>query len=188
MLLQLALSFSAAVAPADTPRTATGDLRPRPVAAASLLSRSDSTQHRAVEYSDAYYTRLTIHRIGSYTMLPLFAAEYYLGNRLMNDRTRPEWLKPAHVGVATGIGALFTINTITGVWNLWDARRDPNARGLRYVHSALMIASEAGFALAASVVDDDEGGGSRQTLHRNIALGSIGLSTVGTAIMWFRRN
>jgi len=188
MLLQLALSFAATAAPVDTPRVADIDLRPRPVAVTSLLARPDSArQRRAVEYSDAYYTRLTIHRIGSYTMLPLFGLEYYLGNRLLNDQTRAEWLKPTHAGVATGIGALFTINTVTGVWNLWDARHDPNARALRYVHSALMIASEAGFALAASVVDDD-GGSNRQTLHKNIALGSMGLSTLGTAIMWFRRN
>ena len=31
-------------------------------------------RRRAVQYSDQYYTRLTIHRYGSYLMLPLFAA------------------------------------------------------------------------------------------------------------------
>jgi hypothetical protein len=192
MLLQLALSFAATAAPVDSPRVADVELRPRVSSVTSLLARSDSArQRRAVEYSDAYYTRLTIHRMGSYTMLPLFGLEYYLGNRLLNDQVQPEWLKPTHVGVATGIGALFTVNTVTGLWNLWDARKDPNARTLRYVHSALMIASEAGFALAAAVVDDDEGGAggsNNRTLHRNIALGSMGLSTLGTAIMWFRRN
>ena len=33
-------------------------------------------RRHAVAYSDAYNTRLTIHRIGSYTMLPLFAGEW----------------------------------------------------------------------------------------------------------------
>lgn len=168
MLLQLAIALTLA-APADTHPKA-----------------------RAIEHSDAYYTRLTIHRYGSYTMLPLFATEYVLGDRLMNGGAPPEWLKPTHVGVATAIGGLFAVNTVTGLWNLWDSRNDSNGRGLRLAHSALLLASEAGFALAAAVADDDIGesgfGGDRRTLHRNIAIGSMALSTVGTAIMWFRRD
>lgn len=160
--------------------------------AAVAMTADTQPQHRAVEHSDAYYTRLTIHRYGSYTMLPLFATEYVLGNRLLNGGTQPEWLKPTHVGVATAIGGLFTLNTLTGVWNLWDSRKDPDGRRLRILHSTLLLASEAGFALAAAVADDDIGeggfGGDRRTLHKNIAIGSMALSTLGTAIMWFRRD
>ncbi len=136
---------------------------------------------RAIEYSDWYSRRLMIHRIGSYTMLPLFATQYYLGERLLDGRASASE-KDIHVAVATGIGALFTINTVTGVWNLWDSRKDPEGRRKRLVHSALMIGSEAGFALAASI--DDKSG---SNTHRNIALTSMGVSTVGAAMMWFFR-
>lgn len=162
LLLQIALAAAIASAPVDS-----------------------QAKPRAIEHSDAYYTRLTIHRYGSYAMLPLFATEYVLGDRLLNGGTRPGWLLPTHVGVASGIGVLFTVNTVTGLWNLWDSRQDTNGRGLRILHSTLMLASEAGFALAAAVADDD---GTDRTLHRNIALGSMGLSTLGTAIMWLRRD
>ena len=43
-------------------------------------------RRRAIQYSDAYYTRLTIHRYASYAELPLFAAEYALGQRILNGQ------------------------------------------------------------------------------------------------------
>ncbi len=114
-------------------------------------------------------------------MLPLFATQFYLGERLIEGRaSRSE--KDVHVAVATTIGVLFTINTVTGVWNLWDSRNDPAGRGKRLIHSALMIGSEAGFALAASVADEGD-----SNTHKNIALTSMGISTVGAAMMWFFR-
>src|SRR5689334_24886400 len=94
---------------------------------------------RAIEYSDSYYARLTIHRYGSYAMLPLFAAEYSLGQNLMNDASPPSWMKPSHSLVAGGIGVLFGVNTITGVWNLWESRQDPAGRTRRILHSVLKI-------------------------------------------------
>jgi hypothetical protein len=146
----------------------------------------------AIEYSDFYYTRLTIHRIGSYTMLPLFAAEYSLGQNLIQDVSPPSWMKPTHALVAGGIGVLFGINTITGVWNLWDSRKDPEGRTRRIVHSVLMLASDAGFAVAGATApghhDNYFDYGSYQhrvNVHRGIALGSIAVSTVGGAMMWF---
>src|SRR5665213_2650132 len=71
---------------------------------AVAASDTPRVRPRAIEYSDWYNTRLTIHRWGSYTMLPLFAGEYYLGNRLLNGTNVPDWYKTAHVGVATGLG------------------------------------------------------------------------------------
>ena len=169
---------------------------------------NDSVRRRprpkAVEYSDWYARRLTIHKYGSYLMLPLFGAEYYLGEKLIKgDASDAE--KSMHVAVATGIGALFTVNTVTGVWNLWDSRKDPADRTKRIVHSVLMIAADAGFALAAASAEDDEsegggdfGGGDQvsavrmvergeddASTHKAIALTSIGISTVGTVLMWF---
>lgn len=152
-------------------------------------------RRRAVEYSDAYYTRLTIHRWGSYAMLPLFAAEYSLGQNLMNDASPAGWMKPAHSLVAGGVGVLFGVNTITGAWNWWEARDDPAGRTRRTLHSALMLASDAGFALTAALApgDNDEFGSysdyrRRVRVHRGVAVGSIALSTVGAAMMWLWRE
>jgi hypothetical protein len=145
----------------------------------------------AIEYSDFYYTRLTIHRIGSYTMLPLFAAEYSLGQNLIQDISPPTWMKPTHALVAGGIGVLFGINTITGVWNLWDSRKDPEGRTRRIVHSVLMLASDAGFAAAGATAPghrdylDYSSYRQRVNLHRGIAIGSIAASTIGGVMMWF---
>src|SRR4051812_42372025 len=111
---------------------------------------------RAIEYSDAYYTRLTIHRYGSYAMIPLFVAEWSLGQNLMNDASPASWMKPSHVAVASGIGVLFGVNTITGVWNLWESRDDPAGRTRRIVHSVMMIASDAGFLAAAALAPGDD--------------------------------
>jgi hypothetical protein len=162
---------------ADAPRVLSVDQAPR-----DTIRR----RPRSIEYSDAYATRLQIHRYGSYLMLPLFAAEYGLGQNLLNDASPPSWIKPTHAGVALGIGGLFTINTVTGAWNLWDSRQDPAGRTRRWIHTTLMLASDAGFAWAGAV-----GGGhsiDAEKRHRNIALGSIALSTAGAAMMWFWKD
>ena len=162
---------------------------------AGIGAESDSVKPRprphAIEYSDAYATRLEIHKIGSYLMLPLFGTEYYLGERLIQGKASGNE-RSIHSGVALGIGALFTVNTVTGAWNLWDSRKDPAGRTKRIVHSVLMTAADAGFALAAaSAGDDNEGGegeregGDDANTHKAIALTSIGISTVGTVLMWF---
>jgi len=162
-----------------------------PVATVETAPADTPTVRRrhAVSYSDQYYTRLTIHRYGSYAMLPLFAAEYALGQNLINDAAPPTWLKPTHNAVALGIGALFTVNTVTGAWNLWEARDDPSNRALRYTHTVLMLASDLGFAITGAQTPkhsfDADAVHRSQIRHRNWALGSIGLSTAGTALMWF---
>jgi hypothetical protein len=142
---------------------------------------------RAVEYSKAYETRLAIHHWASFATLPLFAAEYYIGQKLINDATRDSRWRGPHQAVATGIAGLFGVNTITGVWNLWDARKDPDDRVRRYVHAALMIASDAGFvATAASAPDDDRFGtqpGVAARRHRGIAAASIGTAAIGYVMM-----
>lgn len=147
---------------------------------------------RAVEYSDLYYTRLTVHRYASYTMLPMFAAEYALGQNLMQDASPAQWMRPTHAFVAGGVGVLFGVNTITGAWNLWDSRNDPSGRTRRVVHSILMLASDGGFALTGALAPGHHRRYSnysdylhRERLHRGVAIGSFALSTVGAAMMWF---
>jgi hypothetical protein len=151
-----------------SPGFVTDSVRPRP-------------RVKAIEYSDWYYRRLLIHRYGSYVMLPLFATQYYLGDRLMGD---DDGSKDAHVAVGTTIGALFVVNTVTGAWNLWDSRSDPEGRRKRIVHSLLMMTADAGFAVAAGGADDD---GDEAETHKAIALSSMGVSVAGAALMWFWR-
>ena len=74
-----------------------------------------------IEYSHAYQTRLKIHKIASFAILPLFATELILGQSLYDDGGSGK--KDAHVAVGVGIGTLFGINTVTGVWNLLESRK-----------------------------------------------------------------
>ena len=149
---------------------------------------ADTVQRRhAVTYSEWYNRRLTIHRIGSYTMLPLFGAEYVLGSQLLQGNASGA-VKPAHVAVATGIGALFTVNTVTGVWNLWDSRADPAGRTRRTIHAITMLASDAGFVWTGAIAGDAKRSNANARRHRNVALGSIGVATIGTAMMWLWKD
>src|SRR3954467_9949476 len=101
-----------------------------------------------IEYSDAYRLRAKIHKIASFTTLPLFAAEGVVGQKLYNARINLEdtnTLKSTHLALAAGIGGLFGVNTVTGVWNLIESRHDPNHRTIKWVHGLLMLGADAGF-------------------------------------------
>jgi hypothetical protein len=157
---------------------------------------TDSTQrrrHRAVEHSDGYYTRLKIHQLASYLTVPLFAAQYLSGRALWNNPDSHGLARDAHGPLAAAVAGLFAVNTVTGVWNLVESRKDPNGRTRRWVHSLLMIAADAGFvAVGATAPDDDfrENGGSGRSsganTHRNLAIGSMGvaLSSYLMMLVW----
>jgi len=197
-LLSMARASGAQLAPNDSLSAGATPTIPATgfVPAVSLLPLAIDTpvvrRPRAIEYSDLYYTRLTIHRYGSYAMIPLFVAEYSLGENLMNDASPAGWMKPAHGVVAGGVAVLFGVNTITGVWNLWESRSDPAGRTRRIVHSVMMLAADAGFAATGATApghhhlftnyDDYR---HRERVHRDIAIGSIALSTIGGGMMWF---
>jgi hypothetical protein len=139
----------------------------------------------AFEYSDGYRLRAKIHKVSSFATLPLFAAEGILGQSLYDDPTSSK--KDAHLAVAAGIGALFAVNTVTGVWNLIEARKDPAHRGRRLAHGLLMLASDAGFVATAAMGPESEHGesdGSRGA-HRAMAFTSIGMATTAYLIMLF---
>jgi hypothetical protein len=149
----------------------------------------DTGRKRAVEHSDFYYKRLAVHRYASYATLPLFVTEYFLGQSLFNHPGEEGSTKSAHGAVAGAIGVLFGVNTVTGVWNLWDSRHDEDGRTRRYLHSFLMIAADAGFAWTGATApgDDDRLGDpsldSRRRKHRTIALTSMGVSLASYAMM-----
>ena len=177
-------------------------LRPvalRPVALRAVINGepADSVRRRAaVALSDWYLRRLTVHRYGSYLMLPLFASEYLLGQRLLAqkdglyDGTRrvpiDKSLRQTHRVVASSVGALFAINSTTGLWNLWDARADGSTSRRRTLHVLSMPAADAGFAATGFMVNRAVNQRpSDARAHRNVALASMGLATAGVTLMWF---
>jgi hypothetical protein len=141
---------------------------------------------RAIEYSDFYGVRLQIHRVASYATLPLFVGEFALGQSLYNHPPGTSATLTAHQLTALGLAGLFGVNTVTGAWNLWESRHDPNDKTRRYIHAALMFISDAGFVASGAsapgrrrVVNDP----SAATTHRTIALTSMGVALVGYGMM-----
>jgi hypothetical protein len=145
----------------------------------------------AVEYSDAYKVRAKIHKIASVATLPLFVANYFVGQELYNH-PGDESKKGVHGGLVGATAVLFGINSVTGVWNLWEGRKDPNHRTKRMTHGILMLIADAGFVatgmLAPHEYEGHEGSApptstNGRSTHRAVALTSMGIATVGYLIM-----
>jgi hypothetical protein len=196
----LALCLLLTLASSDTSRHADADSLAVAVAADSVpavaataapntTAPADTVRRRprAVEVSDAYALRLRIHRLASYTMIPLFVAQTVAGNQLyVSGGPTPAWAKSVHSLGAAGLGALFTVNTVTGAWNLWESRDNEAGRTKRLIHSALMLASDAGFTyagvkLAGDATRTPEG----RDRHRRVAYISMGAALSGYGIMLF---
>lgn len=145
-----------------------------------------------VEYSEGYKTRAKIHKISSFATLPLFVANYFVGQDLYNH-PGDESMKGAHGGLVAGTAVLFGVNTVTGAWNLWEGRKDPNHRTKRLTHGILMMAADVGFLATAALApesEDHEHGGAHsvsdgRSTHRAVALTSMGIATVSYLIMLF---
>ena len=76
-------------------------------------------------YSQAYERRATIHRYASLATLPLFATELALGQSIYSDpNARTSAARGAHIAVGSAITGLFAVNSVTGVWNMWQSRSD----------------------------------------------------------------
>jgi len=152
----------------------------------------DTIRPKAIEYSNGYNTRLTIHRIASYTEFPLFIAEYIVGTKVQNDeRDNPGVQSPSkgtHTAIASGLEGLFAINTVTGVWNLIESRHDPAGRTRRWIHSILMLVADGGFLATAGAGGSAKGGGTNADHHRSLAIGSAGVATVATVMMWLWKD
>ena len=146
-------------------------------------------RQRAVALSDGYETRLRIHRITAYTIVPLFAWQAYMGQRLWSgargDEPAPGWVRPAHRAGAVAIAGAFGVNTVTGAMNLWETRAQPEGRVVRLVHAASMTTALAGFTYAgARLSQQAKTDPEKQRLHRDVALGSMGLTLVSGTLMW----
>jgi hypothetical protein len=140
---------------------------------------------RAVEVSDWYGRRLTIHRSLSYATIPVFAAQWVAGERIFKyGNTAPDWAKTTHRAGATVLAGIFTVNTVTGLWNLWDSRQVSSGRTLRTIHALTMLAADAGFTYAGVKLSKDaETDFNKRREHRTIALSSMALTMVSAVAM-----
>ena len=154
--------------------------------------QTPASRPRAVTYSDAYLLRRKIHKYASFATLPLFAAEFAVGQKLYSG-DGSESLRSVHSGLAAGTGVLFGVNSVTGVWNLWEGRKNPEGRAKRLVHGILMLGADAGFVATAALAPGEEegrrGGGSisRASTHRTVALTSMGVAAFSYVYMLIAR-
>jgi hypothetical protein len=157
-----------------------------------VIAVTRDTVHRRVkptEVSESYELRLRVHRYASYATVPLFLVQTVAGNQLYQaDKSgadKPGWAKAVHGVGAGGLGVLFTVNTVTGAWNLWDSRHSEVGRTKRIIHSALLLASDAGFAWAGANTGGGEVNGSQSARdqHRQVAYASMGVALVGYGVM-----
>jgi len=178
--LPLAANDSAAVVGAPTPATTTAALRRTPTPADSAQGRP-----KVIELSDWYYRRLTIHRWVAYGTLPVFGAQWAAGQRLYDDsREAPTWAKTTHRVGATLLAGGFTVNTVTGLWNLWDSRSVEQGRVLRTIHGLSILVADGMFTYAgAKLSDEAEQSSAKRREHRTIALSAMALTTVSGVAM-----
>jgi hypothetical protein len=164
------LASAAAVAPEPA-----ADLEQRPV---------------AFTYSEAYNMRRKIHMIASYVTLPLFVTQVVAGQKLYDQGGGTA--RSVHDAGMAGIIALFAVNTVTGGWNFWEGRKDPNGKTRRLVHTLMMFGADLGFVATGALApddDSDEGGGSsgNRSLHRNVAITSMGVAAASYVYMLVTR-
>ncbi|HZT77647.1 MAG TPA: hypothetical protein VFA27_13430 [Vicinamibacterales bacterium] len=144
---------------------------------------------QAIEYSEGYETRAKIHRIASWATLPLLGTEAILGQQLYNDpQGRLSSWKGPHIAVGTALTGLFAVQTVTGVWNLVDAWKDPNHKTLRLVHGIMMLGADAGFAAAyatgpggRNLVNFDQD----KSTHRTVVFTTMGVAATSYLLMLF---
>lgn len=140
---------------------------------------------KAIEYSGFYNVRRKIHKTMSYAMIPLFIGSYVSGDAILRNRNNPpKWATDLHKPFAMATGVVFTVNTVTGLWNLWDSRKDPNGQVKRTVHGLMFMAATAGFvytgtSLAKSAKDRTD----PSRFHRTVGMASMGVSVLSFGIM-----
>lgn len=196
---QLIIGAAVGSLTAKTPAPVVRDTTP-PVAAQIGSQMSDSSlehlvtaptdtphtrRRKVVEVSDWYSRRLTVHRYVAYATIPVFALQWAAGDQLYHkSSSAPTWAKTMHRVGATSLAGMFTVNTVTGLWNLWDSRTVPEGRALRTMHALTMLTVDAGFTWAgAKLSNDAETNNNARKLHREVALSCMGLTVVSELAM-----
>ncbi len=154
-------------------------------------AQAPASRPRAARVSRGFEIRRKIHKYASIATLPLFISEAIVGQKLFNRTTsESDSLRGAHSALAAGIGVLFGVNSVTGVWNMMETRRAPHS-GKRLFHGILMLAADAGFVVTAATAPHRERGvitnSNDASTHRAIAFTSFGVATVGYVYMLVTR-
>jgi hypothetical protein len=183
--------------PADTtrvvPDSAPAGIPSRLELPVSLQLEADTTPRRrrkSIEVSEWYERRLRIHRYGAYATIPMFVFQAAAGNELYQKGSGADgWARNGHRIGATGLATVFGVNTVTGLWNLWDSRAVTQGRTRRTIHTLLMLASDAGFAYAGIKLSEDaEQSADARRKHRNTAYASMGVAVTGAGMMLLWRD
>lgn len=193
MLLPLLLAQTlVSYAPSLENLSVLGSAREAP--ATPMVFPGDTTRPaQAVTLSDGYYTRLDIHRYASYATLPLFLVEYLAGQKLLQEGSdAPLWADAVHKPAAYALAGVFTVNTVTGLWNLAESGGVKQGKTRRWVHAILMLAADAGFVYGASIAPSTEdidariAAGERGgwTPHKRVTMASMGVAVAGLAMMY----
>ena len=160
---------------------------PDTTAKVPILAPLDTPRIRrhAVELSEWYGRRLTIHRYIAYSTVPVFALQWAAGDQLYKKSSgAPTWAKTMHRVGATSLATMFTVNTVTGAWNWWDTRSQSKGRMLRTVHALTMLGADAAFTYAgARLSNDAETSSTKRREHRTIALSAMGVTVVSGLAM-----
>lgn len=163
----------------------------------ALASALESDPPQAVQLSDGYYTRLDIHRYAGYAVLPLFLLEYLAGQKLLEEGSAaPLWAEKVHKPAAYAVAGIFTLNTVTGIWNLAEAGKVKQGKKRRSWHSVLMLAADAGFiysiakAPTTARIDARIESGKRGgwTPHKASAIASMSVATISYLMMYVWRG
>lgn len=188
-MLFLAMASAVTLGATDTIDVSKSGPRDVPVGVAAPADTAPQGRHRprAIELSDAYETRLKIHRIASYATIPLFVTQYIAGTNLYNadasGAPRPAWASSIHRPIAYALGGLFAVNSVTGAMNWWETRHQSQGRTWRTIHAALMLASDAGFAYTGTLGTRARGSYVERDHHRNWAITSSLVALTSYAMM-----
>jgi hypothetical protein len=176
-----------------------GDAPPCPIRRldfSALMSDSDAGGQNArppvaFEYSHGYEVRDKVHKIASFTMLPLFGLEAYLGQKLLTNPAS-QGAKSAHKAIGMGIVGLFGVNTVTGVMNLVEGNKDPHRGKRPVIHGILMLAADAGFVATTFTGPKSRTAAqlaafpAKATLHKTLAYASVSVATISYLMMLFK--
>ena len=183
MMISLVLLIASAIQPGplavDTTRV------PSVFAPAARVSQDTVRRRpRSIEVSEWYHRRLVVHKVLAYSTIPVFTAQYIAGSKLYDQGSAaPSWVKPVHQAGASTLTGIFTVNTVTGLWNLWDSRKVSDHRWLRASHALMMIGADAAFAYTGIKLSDEaENSLVKRRQHRTVALSAMGL-TIGSGVV-----
>jgi hypothetical protein len=159
-----------------------------------LSSHASSPNPAASGFSHGYFVRRKIHKYVSYATMPLIVSQAIVGQKL-NDETDNESgsLRSAHSGLTAGLGIVFGAESVTGIWNMLEARKNHVRSKKHLIHGILMLAADAGFVATAALAPGHEeeerltGRSNRASTHRAVGYASLGIATAGYVYMLIAR-